>query len=129
MSAERLKALRELSTLLKEKAEVPAGLWEEAGMRVGARLKDVEKEIVALKKSVSVGIKTRAVEEQQAALEEEARRQGLSVEELLGKQQEEREFNLQLKRARERAREEGRVKKEVQRQTDMGDHDLTVDYV
>ncbi|RNF26089.1 uncharacterized protein Tco025E_01718 [Trypanosoma conorhini] len=129
MSSDRLKALRELSSLLKDKQEVPQGLWGAAGVKVGARLKDVEKEIVAMKKNVSKDIKTKIEETQQVMLEEEAKRQGVTVEELVGKKQEEREFNMQLKKTRQRAREEDRVKKETQRQTDLGEHDMAVDYV
>ncbi|KEG11997.1 hypothetical protein DQ04_02081000 [Trypanosoma grayi] len=129
MSEQKLKALRELSTLLKEKRDVPQPLWDQAGVKVGARMKDVEREIVAVKKGVSRGLKTKYEEEQRAVLEEEAKKQGITVEELLGKQNDDREFNMQLKAARERARGEERVKKEVQRQTDLGEHDLAVDYV
>ncbi|EAN90007.1 hypothetical protein C3747_3g245c [Trypanosoma cruzi] len=129
MHSERLKALRELSSLLKEKKNVPQELWGMAGMKVGARLKDVEKEIVAMKKNVSKDIKSQMMEEQQTMLEDEAKRHGVTVEELVGKTQEEREFNMQLKRNRERARDGDRVKKEVQRQTDLGEYDMAVDYV
>ncbi|KAF8306491.1 hypothetical protein C4B63_235g11c [Trypanosoma cruzi] len=129
MHSERLKALRELSSLLKEKKDVPQELWGMAGMKVGARLKDVEKEIVAMKKNVSKDIKSQMMEEQQTMLEDEAKRHGVTVEELVGKTQEEREFNMQLKRNRERARDGDRVKKEVQRQTDLGEYDMAVDYV
>ncbi|ESL07719.1 hypothetical protein TRSC58_04588 [Trypanosoma rangeli SC58] len=129
MYSDKLRALRELSSLLKEKQDVPQELWAEAGVKVGARLKDVEKEIVAMKKNVSKGIKTKMEETQQTILEDEARRQGLTVEELVGKKQEDREFNMQLKKTRERAREEDRVKKETQRRTDLGEHDMTVEYV
>ncbi|PBJ77263.1 hypothetical protein TcG_05186 [Trypanosoma cruzi] len=129
MHSERLKALRELSSLLKEKKDVPQELWGMAGMKVGARLKDVEKEIVAMKKNVSKDIKSQMMEKQQTMLEDEAKRHGVTVEELVGKTQEEREFNMQLKRNRERARDGDRVKKEVQRQTDLGEYDMAVDYV
>ncbi|EAN93532.1 hypothetical protein C3747_161g133c [Trypanosoma cruzi] len=129
MHPERLKALRELSSLLKEKKDVPQELWGMAGMKVGARLKDVEKEIVAMKKNVSKDIKSQMMEKQQTMLEDEAKRHGVTVEELVGKTQEEREFNMQLKRNRERARDGDRAKKEVQRQTDLGEYDMAVDYV
>ncbi|RNF10880.1 hypothetical protein TraAM80_01264 [Trypanosoma rangeli] len=129
MYSDKLRALRELSSLLKGKQDVPQELWGEAGVKVGARLKDVEKEIVAMKKNVSKDIKTKMEEAQHMMLEDEARRQGLTVEELVGKKQEDREFNMQLKKTRERTREEDRVKKETQRQTDLGEHDMAVEYV
>lgn len=121
--------MRELSTLLKDKQEVPLELWGDAGVKVGSRLKDVEKEIVALKKNVSRDIKEKCEAQQRALYEEEAERQGVTVEQLLGEHKVEREFNVQLKCSRERARNDERAKKETQRQVDFGEHDMNAEYL
>ena len=49
----QMDALKQLSTLLTKKEDVPAELWADAGMKVGARLKDVSGQIVKVKKLVS----------------------------------------------------------------------------
>ena len=49
----QMDALKQLSTLLTKKDDVPAELWAEAGVKVGARLKDVSGQIVKVKKLVS----------------------------------------------------------------------------
>ena len=50
----RFDSLRTLATLLEQKQPVPAELWAAAGVKTDARLKDVQVEIVTLKKKVSL---------------------------------------------------------------------------
>jgi hypothetical protein len=53
MEAKR-KALAALASLLEAKEEaIPDNMWADAGVKKGARLKDVQQEIQKLKKSVS----------------------------------------------------------------------------
>ena len=50
----KFDALRSLATLLEKKEAVPDELWGEAGVKKNARLKDVQTEITATKKKVSL---------------------------------------------------------------------------
>lgn len=49
----KLDALRQVSTLLSQKQDVPDDLWAKAGLKAGTRLKDVSNEITKTKKLVS----------------------------------------------------------------------------
>ncbi|KAG8345621.1 hypothetical protein ERJ75_001670900 [Trypanosoma vivax] len=116
MSKEKLEALQRLSTLLKDKKDVPEELWAAAEVEPGSRIKVVEQEIVKLKKEISDAIKAQVREEERRALQEEARRQGVRLEDLLEQERQAREYDEAGKNKRERERTAQREKKEAERE-------------
>jgi hypothetical protein len=68
--SKQLDALREVSGLLTKKEDVPDELWAASGMAPKTRLKDVNNQIVVLKKQVSRQTKE-VVKAQEAELDEE----------------------------------------------------------
>nr|CCC95884.1 hypothetical protein, unlikely [Trypanosoma congolense IL3000] len=129
MSQDRLKALAELSKIIGEKGTVPPELWERAGVKPGARQKDVERAIKEEKKNKSKNIKETVKIEQQKLLEDEEKKLGTTVEEIMGKKDLiSQELAQQDKDKLKRERIEARKLKE-QRNANPGYCDMETDYM
>lgn len=103
---QQLDALRQLSTMLGAKQDVPPELWQKAGVTAGTRLKDVNNLIVSTKKKISAQSKEVDV------AEEEEDGEGAKKPK---------------KKATNEGRKEGRDKKMSTLATHRGDFDLETD--
>ena len=129
---QKLDALKQLSTSLAQKEDIPDSLWDAAGFTAESkkkrRLKEVEQEIVAIKKKISVEMKDRT----NKTLEKEAEDLGISVDEMIGKVKKEKGIHgthQQDKRSVEDAAKAGREKKLLEAAVGRGDYDLERDFV
>lgn len=111
--SKQLEAVRQLSTVLTKKEEVPEGLWEAAGVKVGARLKDVNGMITTLKKKVSMQAKAEEVEDASEGEEGEG----------------EVKKKKKKKPAGDADRRAGNDKKHLQMAVHRGEYDLDCDLV
>eukprot|EP00796_Vickermania_ingenoplastis_P012047 gene12047-8299_t len=78
----RLDLLRSCLEKKRNKEIIPDADLERAGLTSKSRIKDIEKEIVAVRARISSGIKGGIKREEEKELAEEAERQNISVEEL-----------------------------------------------
>ncbi|KAG5510607.1 hypothetical protein JKF63_06905 [Porcisia hertigi] len=132
----KLNALRELYERVKEKdASIPKEMYDTAGVKQNARLKDIEKEISTTKKKVSSEIKKiteKEIEDEYAAL---AKEHNMTVEEFketvvrnarptrLDDNHAEHHAAMRKERAGQRELKEKLL------QAERGDFDMAVDYV
>ncbi|KPA77721.1 hypothetical protein ABB37_07042 [Leptomonas pyrrhocoris] len=134
--SQKLEALRELYERVQQKeADIPESAYTAAGVKNKARIKDIEKELSATKKKVSLEQKKETdaeIEKEQAQLAEE---NGMSLEEfkqkVLAKERTVGEgTDLAMRHtAQKKERAQQRELKETRRLADRGDFDLEVDYV
>ena len=110
--SKKLDALKQLSTKLTKKETPDAELWAAAGMKVGSRLKDVNNQIVSVKKLVSLQNK-KAVAEEEGEEEDDAGAK--------------RAFHGQKPEEKTNARQQGRDKKLQANAVHAGDFDLATD--
>jgi hypothetical protein len=127
MSQEKkMNALKELATLLKDKATPPPELWKAGGFAAPKRLKDVEQAISALRKTFSVETKAKSAEDERM----EAEAAGLSIEELREQNKKQRDTEHQQdKRRLADERKEGRETKLNVVKMAQGEFDLQTDYI
>lgn len=126
----KLDALKQVSTALAQKEEVADSLWDAAGFTAESkkkrRLKEVEQEIVAIKKKISVEMKDKT----NKSLEKEAEDLGISLDELTGKVKKEKNIGHQQdKRTVDDAAKAGREKKILEAAVSRGDYDMECDFV
>ncbi|KAL7700520.1 hypothetical protein N2W54_001737 [Lotmaria passim] len=134
--SKKLEALRELYARVQQKeADIPESTYAAAGLKNKARIKDIEKEISATKKKVSIEMKKETDAEIEKEYAELAKEHGMTVEEfkekMLGKERQVGEggdFSA-IHAAQKKERAEQRELKETRRQADRGDFDLQVDYI
>ena len=114
----QMAALKQLSTIVGKKEEVEdKSLWETAGMKEGARLKDINAEIVKVKKLVSSQMKVADAED-----EEEEEAPGDNAQGMRMKQR-------QDTRVKKDVRKKGADMKVLQDRLARGELDMKTDHV
>lgn len=134
--SKKLEALRELYDRVQQKeADIPESAYAAAGVKNKARIKDIEKEISATKKKVSMEKKKETEAEIEKEYEAMAKEQNMTLEEFKAKVLEgDRNVGeggdfASRHTAQKKERAEQRELKETRRLVDRGDFDMQVDYV
>ncbi|KPI89713.1 hypothetical protein ABL78_1206 [Leptomonas seymouri] len=130
----RLEALRQLYERVLQKDEsIPESAYKEAGVKNKARIKDIEKEISAVKKMVSMEVKKVVDEDIEKETAQLAKESGITVEEfkatVLGTDRPSKANFAAASALQKKERADQRQLKEMRRQLDLGEFDMQVDYV